>query len=78
MLYWGISAIDKQLVVPPDIHIAPRADIGFHALPSMFLVVDLLFLSPPWTIRAWPAMGLSLGIAVTYWGWVEQCYKYNG
>jgi hypothetical protein len=78
ILYWGISAIDKTLVVPPDIHIAPLADIGFHAAPSILLVIDLLFLSPPWTINALPAMGLSSGIAVCYWAWVEQCYKHNG
>jgi hypothetical protein len=52
VLYWGISAIDKTLVVPPEIHIAPWADIGFHAMPSVLLTIDLLFLSPPWTCRA--------------------------
>ena len=78
VLYWGISAIDKHLVVPPEIHIAPIADIGFHAMPSILLTIDLLFLSPPWTIHALPAMGLSSAIAVGYWAWVEQCYKNNG
>lgn len=78
ILYWGISAIDKTLVVPPEIHIAPWADIGFHAMPSLLLVVDLLFFSPPWTITAFPAMGLSSLIAVSYWAWVDQCYKHNG
>jgi hypothetical protein len=78
ILYWGISAIDKTLIIPPDIHLAPLADIGFHAAPSILLVIDLLFLSPPWTINALPAMGLSSSIAVCYWAWVEQCYKRNG
>lgn len=78
ILYWGISAIDKSLVVPPEIHIAPWADVGFHAMPSILLTIDLLFLSPPWTITAVPAMGLSSLLAVSYWGWVEQCYKHNG
>jgi len=78
VLYWGISAIDKTLVVPPEIHIAPIADVGFHAMPSILLTIDLLFLSPPWTIHALPAMGLSSTIAVGYWAWVEQCYKHNG
>jgi hypothetical protein len=78
ILYWGISAIDKSLVVPPELHIAPLADFGFHAAPSILLVIDLLFLSPPWTIHALPAMGLSSGIAICYWAWVEQCYKHNG
>ena len=78
ILYWGICAIDRDLVVPPDMHLAPLADVGFHAAPSILLVIDLLFLSPPWTINALPAMGLSSMIAVAYWAWVEQCYKHNG
>lgn len=78
ILYWGISAIDKELLVPPEIDISSFADISFHAMPSILLTVDLLFLSPPWTIRALPAMGLSSVIAVGYWAWVEQCFKYNG
>ncbi len=78
ILYWGICAIDRTLVVPPEIHLAPLADFGFHAAPSILLVIDLLFLSPPWTINALPAMGLSSTIAVAYWAWVEQCYKHNG
>ncbi|KAF7929312.1 uncharacterized protein EAE98_005231 [Botrytis deweyae] len=78
VLYWGISAIDKKLLVPPEIHISPYADIGFHAMPAILLTIDLLFLSPPWTINALPAMGLSSTLAVAYWAWVEQCYKYNG
>jgi hypothetical protein len=78
VLYWSISAIDRELVVPPEIHIAPIADVGFHAVPSILLTIDLLFLSPPWTIAALPAMGLSSAIAVGYWAWVEQCYKHNG
>jgi hypothetical protein len=28
LLYWGISAIDKTLVVPPEIHLDWRADVG--------------------------------------------------
>jgi hypothetical protein len=78
ILYWGISAVDKSLVVPPEIHISTWADVGFHAMPSILLTVDLLFLSPPWTITALPAMGLSSLLAVSYWLWVEQCYKHNG
>jgi len=79
ILYWGISAIDKTLVVPPeDLNAAPIADVGFHAMPSIFLTIDLLFLSPPWTIHALPAAGLSSALAVLYWAWVEQCFRHNG
>jgi len=78
ILYWGISAIDKTLVVPPEIRVSSIADVGFHAMPAILLTIDLLFLSPPWTIRVLPAMGLSSLIAVAYWGWVEHCYQHNG
>ncbi|RFU31346.1 hypothetical protein B7463_g4995, partial [Scytalidium lignicola] len=78
ILYWGISAIDRSLVVPPDLEPSTWADIGFHANPAIFLTLDLLLFSPPWTINALPAMGLSSSIAVAYWFWVEHCYSYNG
>lgn len=52
--------------------------MGFHAVPSVLLVVDLLFLSPPWTITVVPAMGISAVLAGGYWVWVEQCYRHNG
>jgi hypothetical protein len=42
------------------------------------LLIDLLFFSPPWSITALPAVGLSSGIAVAYYFWVEQCFKVNG
>jgi hypothetical protein len=78
LLYWGISAIDKSLVVPPDVNISLYADVGFHAMPAILLTLDLLFFSPPWTIRALPTMGLSSVLASSYWIWVNQCYEYNG
>ncbi|KAB8302093.1 hypothetical protein EYC80_005544 [Monilinia laxa] len=78
VLYWGITAIDKKLLVPPEISISPYADVGFHAMPAILLMIDLLFLSPPWTINALPAMGLSSTLSIAYWAWVEQCYKHNG
>ncbi|GAQ11599.1 UPF0641 membrane protein PJ4664.05 [Aspergillus lentulus] len=54
------------------------ADIGFHAVPAIVLLIDLLLLSPPWTISIVPALGLSSTIALSYWVWIERCYKYNG
>ena len=78
VLYWGICAVDKRLVVPPGIQLSPLADVGFHLVPAVVLSIDLLLFSPPWTIHTVPAMGLSSVIAFAYWGWVEQCYKHNG
>ena len=78
VLYWSISLVDRGLVVPPGANIAPYADLGFHLMPALFLTVDLLLLSPPWTIKLSPAIGLSSVIAVGYWAWSEQCYRHNG
>jgi hypothetical protein len=71
--------IDESLVLPEW---APRipfgADFSFHAAPSIALILDLLFFSPPYTVSVLPALGISSGIAVSYWFWVEECYKHNG
>lgn len=70
--------IDPALVVPPELELPLLPDLGFHAIPSLLLVVDLLFLSPPWTVTALPAVGLSSVIAFAYWFWIEVCYARNG
>lgn len=53
-------------------------DISMHAVPAIVLLIDLLLLSPPWTITVLPALGLSGGIAFGYWFWVERCFQHNG
>jgi hypothetical protein len=53
-------------------------DISFHATPSVVMLIDLLLLSPPWTITVLPALGLSSTIAFGYWFWIEQCFSQNG
>jgi len=79
LLYWGLRAIDPKLVVPPTAPpLAPIADFGFHVVPSAAVVVDILFFSPPWTINVLPSIGISGGIALVYWFWVEECNKRNG
>jgi hypothetical protein len=78
VLYWGLCAIDKTLVAPSEIALPFVPDFGFHAMPAIMLTLDLLLLSPPWTIRAYPAMALSTTLAFLYWGWVEYCYSRNG
>lgn len=64
------------LSIHPSSHVL--LDIGFHVIPAILLTIDLLYLSPPWTISALPSMGLATTIAFSYWFWVETCYKYNG
>jgi len=77
-LYWGLRMIDPALVVPEELELPLPADLSFHIAPSILLLVDLLFLSPPWTISVVPAIGLSAVIAFLYWFWIEHCYQYNG
>lgn len=77
-LYWGLRAIDPALVVPPELELPLPADLSFHLLPTLFLLADLLLLSPPWTIAALPAAVLSVVIAFLYWFWIEWCFRHNG
>ncbi|KAK3996464.1 hypothetical protein QBC44DRAFT_339458 [Cladorrhinum sp. PSN332] len=78
ILYWGLCAIDKSLVVPPELQLPFLPDFGFHAMPAIMLTLDLLLLSPPWTIKGYGAMTISTILAFAYWGWVEYCYSRNG
>ncbi|RMZ82831.1 hypothetical protein DV737_g1866, partial [Chaetothyriales sp. CBS 132003] len=78
LLYWGLRLIDPELVVPKHLEQPLPADLSFHLIPALVLVVDLLFLSPPWTISVAPAMALSGAIAFAYWFWIELCYSHNG
>jgi hypothetical protein len=79
LLYWSLRAIDPKLVIPEFAPpIAPIADLGFHFVPSLAILTDILFFSPPWTITVVPALGISSAIAVSYWFWVDLCYKQNG
>lgn len=78
LLQLTFRQIDPSLVLPdwaPPI--ALPADLSFHAVPSISLVVDLLFFSPPYTIAFLPAFGLSGVIAFGYWFWIERCYRFN-
>lgn len=71
--------IDPALVMPewaPPLDF--NADLSFHAVPTLVLLIDLLLLSPPYAISALPSLALSSGIAVAYWFWVEACYTRNG
>ena len=78
LLYWSIRTIDKKLVFPEWAILPLRADLAFHAVPSILLVADFLLFSPPWTITTPQAMALSASFAFAYWFWVEQCFSHNG
>ena len=70
--------IDPKLVLPDWAPPLPfHTDLSFHAIPSLTLVTDLLFFSPPYTIAFLPALALSGCIAFGYWFWIERCYQFN-
>ena len=78
ILYWPLRLYDKSLVIPDWAQLPLPADISFHAVPSILLSLDLLLLSPPWTISTGGAMVLSTILAFSYWFWIDQCFKHNG
>ncbi|MCJ1322740.1 hypothetical protein MMC15_008090 [Xylographa vitiligo] len=64
--------------MPAWVVIDPWADVGFHLAPALFLLLDLLFFSPPWSIPPRSALGVSSALAFGYWWWVEHCFTRNG
>lgn len=78
ILYWGIRSIDKRLLIPEGFELHWLPDVGFHLVPAVVLSLDLILFSPPWTIRAYSAMAISMIFAFLYWGWVELCFSRNG
>ncbi|KAF7546683.1 hypothetical protein G7046_g9235 [Stylonectria norvegica] len=78
ILYWGITLINPELLVQGDFHLDVLPDLGFHLAPAVFLTLDLILLSPPWTIPAYGTMTLSTVLAFAYWYWVELCFSHNG
>jgi len=79
MLYWSIHFYDRTLLVDPTI--APQlpllADMGFHFFPTLLLLADTLFFSPPWEAHALSALMYFSVFAGGYWMWVEHCFSYN-
>ncbi|KAH6998091.1 FAR-17a/AIG1-like protein [Ilyonectria sp. MPI-CAGE-AT-0026] len=78
ILYWGIRFIDTSLLIPDDFRLDLLPDVGFHLAPAVFLTLDLILFSPPWTISAYGTMTLSTVLAFAYWYWVELCFSHNG
>ena len=57
--------------------LTPYLGLRFHGVPAIVLIIDLLFLSPPWAITALPSLFVSGGFAIGYYHWVEHCWKHN-
>ncbi|KAF4975911.1 hypothetical protein FZEAL_7384 [Fusarium zealandicum] len=78
LLYWGLRLIDPKLLMPEDFRLDIVPDMGFHLAPAIFLALDLILLSPPWTIPTYAVMSISTVVAFSYWYWVELCFSHNG
>lgn len=78
LLYWGINLINPELLFQGDFQLGILPDVGFHLAPAVFLTLDLLLLSPPWTVPAYTTMSGATVLAFLYWYWVELCFKHNG
>lgn len=78
IMYWGLRAVDKKLVVPPGHELPFLPDFGLHAMPAFMLILDLMLLSSPWSVKAYSALSLSSVLALLYWGWIEYCFSING
>lgn len=78
ILYWGIGLIAPHAVSPPHLTRPIFEDLGLHLFPALLLMVDLLLLSPPWTLTVIEAAGVGSFIAGGYWLWTEECYRRNG
>ncbi|CEI64138.1 hypothetical protein FVEN_g8985 [Fusarium venenatum] len=78
ILYWGIKFIDPKLLMPTEFYIHIIPDVGFHLAPAVFLTLDLLLFSPPWTVPAYAVMAIGTTLAFAYWYWVELCFSHNG
>ncbi|KAJ4138789.1 hypothetical protein NW768_002662 [Fusarium equiseti] len=78
VLYWSIRMHDPALLMPEDLVIDPLPDLGFHLVPAVLLVLDLLLWSPRATIATRSMMSLSTVLAVIYWCWIELCFYKNG
>ncbi len=78
LMYWGIRAFDKSLIIPQGMDLPRLPDLGLHLIPAVLLVLDLVLLSPPWTVTAYAAMAISTALGFLYWGWIEFCFSKNG
>ncbi|KAH8676109.1 integral membrane protein [Xylariales sp. PMI_506] len=78
LFYWPLHIADKSFVMAPGHDVPFIPDFGFHAVPAIFLTLDVMFLSPSWTVDAYSATALGSLVAFSYWGWVEYCFSRNG
>jgi hypothetical protein len=74
--YWLIYALDKDKVNPPTYGITLIPNLGFHAVPAVMLILDMLA-GPTWMINTRAIIILDAAFFFLYWMWLEYCYSHN-
>jgi hypothetical protein len=75
LLYWGIMAINPALMVPENsIMLLPLGlDLSIHSFPAVFLFMDFLFFSPPFSKQTNPfVLAAVAGLAYGVWLFVRR------
>ncbi|KAK9368964.1 FAR-17a/AIG1-like protein [Lipomyces kononenkoae] len=79
ILYWGISAFNRELLVPKTVtFLLPlQIDVGLHAAPAVVLLIDFLCFSSNWTVSPVAVLAFYFSAGVGYWAWVHKTYSIN-
>jgi hypothetical protein len=77
VMYWGMRAVDKNLLVKEGYSLPVVPDLCYHAMPAVVLTLDVVFLSPPSTVTVAQMLRTAGGLAVVYWVWIEHTYTMN-
>ena len=81
ILYFGIMAISKDLVIPDWVKLPLALDLNLHLVPTILRIGDALLFSSP---RQWQAVSVqraavvSLSAAVAYWVICERSKATSG
>ncbi|KAK4074743.1 uncharacterized protein Triagg1_4892 [Trichoderma aggressivum f. europaeum] len=78
ILYWGIVAMGRNLIVQAGFKLPLLLNLGFHFAPAIFQSLDYILFSPPWTLPTSGLVALSATFAYAYRCWVDYSHSRNG
>ena len=78
ILYWGAQGLVAGFALRRGIWSRSFRTSRSTWCSSLFLLLYLFLLSPPWAIRAREAMAIGTAMTLAYWAWLEYCFYYNG
>lgn len=77
ILYWGIVAMGRSLIVQAGFKLPLLLNLGFHLAPAIFQSLDYILFSPPWTLSTSGLAALSAAFAYGYRCWADYCHSRN-